>query len=219
VLNKIRAIIWDFGNILASFDHLKACRTLATYCRVGSPEWVFEKLWAGDESPAKLLEIGRLTPQQFFNEALRILPFAKEISFQEFSNIWSDVFWENYGISEIIDIVRPEIKQCICSNTDPIHWTAIEQLQVMKEHFSDPALLTRSYISGTRKPDIKIYRDALATLQMGESEVDHVLYIEDTAIYQRAFQEMGGNVLPYDCTKDDIVQLNIRLYEFGVLMS
>jgi len=214
--NKIVGIIWDFGKVLASFDHLKACKKLACYCNI-PPVLILERLFSGENAPAKLHELGRISSQQFYNEVLRLLPFSKDITFSEFSEIWKDIFRENRGISTLIGKVRSEIKQCICSNTDPIHWSAIEQLPVMKKYFSNPALLTRSYTSGARKPNVKIFLDALASLHMEEGDANHVLYIEDIAAYRQVFLVMGGNVLSYDCTVDKMIELKRRLYKYGVL--
>ena len=101
--------------------------------------------------------------------------------------------------------------------TDPIHWSAIEQLPVMRKHFSDPQLLVRSYTAGTRKPDSKMYQDALKCLGFAETDIGHVLYVEDVAEYRDVFEQMGGHVLAYDCSKDSLALLEMGLKKFNVL--
>lgn len=215
---QIKGIIWDFGNVLARFDHSKACKKLAKYSTV-SPEDIFEVFFGKNNSLVKLHESGRLSSQEFFLAGQKAAHLAENLSFREFCIIWKDIFQENNGVESIIDKIRPDLKRCILSNTDPIHWSAIEQLPVMKKYFSNSALLVRSYISGARKPDIKIYRDALKCLGFAETGAKHVLYIEDTAEYRDAFERMGGNVLSYNCSKDTLAQLEAGLIKFDVLRA
>lgn len=212
----IKGIIWDFGNILARFDHLKAAKKLAEYSST-APEDILKKLFSGESAPAKLHESGELSSQEFFWSAQKLLSFSEDLSFQAFCDIWKDIFQENNGVSVVIDKIRSDLKQCILSNTDPIHWSAIEQLSVMKKHFSNPAILVRSYTSGTRKPDAKMYQDALKCLGLAEEEIQYILYIDDIAEYRDVFERMGGNALSYDCSKDPLAQLEAGLRKFGVL--
>ena len=118
---------------------------------------------------------------------------------------------------DILERIKTDLTQCIMSNTDPIHWSGIEQLSVMKKHFSNPQLLIRSYTVGTRKPDLKMYQEALRCLGIAEQDTQQVLYIDDIAEYRDVFKSMGGNVLSYDCSKDPLTQLETGLREFGVL--
>ena len=211
----IKGIIWDFGNILARVDHLKACKKLTKYSAL-DPEDIFKKLFSGERAPAKLHESGELSSEEFFCSAQELLTLSESLSLQMFSDIWKNIFKENDGISAVIGKIRPGLKQCILSNTDPIHWSAIKELLVMKKHFSSPDILVRSYTSGTRKPDPKMYRDALKCLELTQEEIPHILYIDDIAEYRDTFEHMGGNVLPYNCTKDTLSKLEKLLTEFGV---
>lgn len=173
--------------------------------------------FSGDRAPAKLHEVGKLSSEEFFLVARKVANLDEGLSFQEFCTIWKNIFEENRGLEAVLNLIRPEVKQCILSNTEPIHWSAIEQLPVMKKFFGDSQLLVRSYTAGTRKPDPRMYQDALRCLGIAEKDVQHVLYIDDIAEYRDAFERMGGNVLPYDCSKDAIMHLEAGLRKFGVL--
>ena len=201
---------------MARFDHLKACRKLAEFS-TSSAEDIFKVFFSGDRAPAKLHEVGKLSSEEFFLVARKVANLDEGLSFQEFCTIWKNIFEENRGLEAVLNLIRPEVKQCILSNTEPIHWSAIEQLPVMKKFFGDSQLLVRSYTAGTRKPDPRMYQDALRCLGIAEKDVQHVLYIDDIAEYRDAFERMGGNVLPYDCSKDAIMHLEAGLRKFGVL--
>lgn len=212
----IKAIMWDCGNILVKPNHLKACRKLASYSSL-SPENIYEQLFLKDDAPSKLHDSGELSSEEFFIAARMVACLGESLLFQEFCIIWKDIFEENEGIETVIDKVRPGLKNCILSNTDPIHWSAVEKLPVMKKYFLDPKMLVLSYTSGTRKPDKKIYQDALKCLGLTEKDAPHVLYIDDVAEYRDAFVRIGGNVLAYDCSKDTIANLEEGLRKFNVL--
>lgn len=212
--SAITGIIWDFGNILARFDHLKACQKLAQYGKI-SPGGVYDALFSGSNAPTKLHEAGVISSHRFHSVVCSAAGLQR-ISFREFSLIWQDIFTENANIGSVIGALRPDLVHCILSNTDPIHWAAIEQLPVMRKYFSDPRMLVRSYTSGTRKPNQKMYEEALKRL--GPSvNIDEVLYIEDVAEYRDAFERMGGNTLAYDCSKDSLEQLKTSLQKFNLL--
>jgi len=109
---RIKAIIWDFGNILGRFDHLKACRKLARYGS-SSPESIYALLFSGVGAPTKLHEAGVLSSHQFFQTVRNLLGLSKELSFREFSSIWKDIFSENEGVGTVIGAIRPNVVQCI----------------------------------------------------------------------------------------------------------
>lgn len=212
----IKGIIWDLGNVLVGFDHLRAGRKLAQYSPT-APSDIVKKLFTGEHAPETLHESGQVSSQEFFREAQQIVPLSADLSFREFAEIWKDILIENKGVASIVGKVRPEVGRCLLSITDPLHWQAAENLQVLREYFSDPARLIRSYTSGTRKPDPKLYREALACLSIEENDIGSVLYIEDIAKYREAFEDLGGQTLAYDCSKDPLTTLESGLERFGVL--
>lgn len=215
---EIEGIIWDFGNVLARFNHLRACIKLAHFSSMPLKE-IQKALFSGNQAPAKLHEVGKLSPEEFFLAARTAAHFDERLLFEEFSTIWRDIFDENEGLGAVLDRIRPEVKRCILSNTEPIHWLAIEKLPVIKRYFRDPRLLVRSYLVGTRKPDPKMYHAALKCLRISKRNIGSVLYIDDIAEYREAFERMGGKMLAYDCSKNTLAHLKVGLQEFGVLVS
>jgi glucose-1-phosphatase len=215
-VKTIKGIIWDFGNILARFNHLKACERLAKHSEL-SPEEIREALFKNLDAPAKRLEVGQLKAKDFFLEVEKAARLKCKLSFLEMSDMWQDIFEENEGVSTIISNMRPDIQKCICSNTDPIHWLTIERLPVMEKHFFVRQNLMLSYRMKTRKPDMKMYHEALGCMGFALKDIQHVLYIEDIAEYRDAFTALGGNVLAYDCSKDTISVLEDALRAYDVL--
>ena len=123
---------------------------------------------------------------------------------------------ENDGVYATIGRIKPGIQQCVVSNTDQIHWQAIKQLPTMKMFFSNQNLLLRSHAVGACKPDQAIYREALKRLRVFGIDICQVLYIDDVPEYRRAFEEMGGKTLNYNCSQEPLANLNEGLKIFGV---
>jgi FMN phosphatase YigB (HAD superfamily) len=212
----IRAIIWDVGNIFVTFDYSRACKKLALHSKK-SAEDIYTTLFSGDKTLTKLHDSGQITSQDFFLKIKDVLNLSDNLSFEEFCDIWKDIFQENKEILEVFGALNPSIKMCTLSNTDPIHWSAVDELSVIKKYFPDESLLTRSYTSGVSKPEVKIYQDAIACLGLKEENIGDIIYIEDVPEYRNVFENMGGNTISYDYSKDTIEVLKDGLRKFGLL--
>ncbi len=214
--HNIKGIIWDFGNIFASFYHAKSCGKLAQYSPM-QPEDIYKAIFGGSKSIQRLHDSGAISSQEFFSEVQKSVSLSKDLSFQEFCDIWKDIFQENKDLEEIINNIKPGIRQCILSNTDPIHWSYIEQLPIIKKHFSNESILVRSYVSGVSKPETKIYLDAIKCLELEEEDIKDIVYIDDVSEYREKFESMGGNTISYDCSKDDVSKLKEELRRFSLI--
>jgi FMN phosphatase YigB (HAD superfamily) len=203
-------LILDFGNIIATFDHEKALQALADRAQVaGITGAQSVRQVAGECGWPNELESGSISPRLFFERMREALML--ELSFSAFAEIWGDIFIESPGIEGLLERIKPRVKMVVCSNTDPIHWTTIEQLPVMRRFFSDPRRLVRSYDAGvrSRKPDRKIFEVALERIG---SFPRHTLLVDDMDAYCRFFQdEMGGTAERYDCSKEPLSRLETIL--------
>ena len=213
---NIKAIIWDAGNVLVKFNRIKAYKKLSEYSNLTLEE-ITNVISNGYTSPSSLHDSGKLSPHEFFLTIQKQINLNKNLSFEEFSIIWGDIFEENTELGEIISNINPNIKHCILSNTDPIHWSVVEKLPLLKKYFSNLKLIVLSYTSHANKPEEKIYHDALISLGMDIKDTKNILYIEDVLDYRKVFEVMGGNTIDYNCSKDTIDKLKNSLKDFGVI--
>lgn len=197
---NIRGIIFDFGRVIAGFDHLKACRALGEQAGIDSDE-VYARLF--NAGLTTLHESGELTSRDFYVRSCETLDLT-DLSFEKFSDIWKDIFIESAGFSELMVRVRPDIPRCILSNTDPIHWSAIRKLPDIQTWFPDPDDWVLSFQVGARKPDVRMYEGALKRL---DSQASDMLYLEDVPGYREAFRSLGGTAEAYDCSIDPVEKL------------
>jgi len=213
-MQAIKAVLFDFGNVLGFFDHRKACDKLSalTGMRVLGEE-IVKSLFAPD-GLATMLERGRIDKRTFMRsvcQELDILPFD---NIEEFEELWGDIFTDA-GMSATLSRIKPFVKLGVLSNTDPIHWKYIQKLPVMTAHFNGSPFLTTSFEVKTRKPDEKMYMAATEKFWCGSWEV---LFIDDLQANVDAAKSFGFHAKRFDARDMSPVEnLSDILSTYGLL--
>lgn len=205
----VRGIIFDFGRILANFDHTKSCGRLANLCGKTAEE-VQELLFA-ELYPQH--NRGSISGVGFYREVCALLGID-HLSYADFCPMWHDIFSPNEGVEDVLSLIKPEVRRVVLSNTDPIHWMGIERLPVMERFFADPMMLVRSYDAGANKPSPRMYHEALNRLGLVAGDV---VYFDDIPEYTAAFEAMGGRAVVYDCSRDPLSVLANALRAHGAI--
>ena len=146
----IKNIVFDLGKVLIDYDFDKFFQKLGY-------EPQTRQL---DEANREILlfEAGKMDKHTFVEELKKIYNF--NLSFDEFKNLWCDVFWE---IPEMINLAK-ELKNkgfnlFLFSNTDELHFPYIWQKFPDIKMFENGLML--SYQLGYVKPDKNAYKEAL----------------------------------------------------------
>jgi FMN phosphatase YigB (HAD superfamily) len=211
---RIRAIVFDFGKVLAEFDHMKTCAGLAKFSISNLTESEIHKI-IFEEGLEKEYDSGKIGSHDFFIAVCRKINASIELNFDEFAKIWGNIFTPNVKIEELLISIRPEIKMILLSNTNELHWDYIEKIPVIQEFFSDPKFLVRSYEQGMRKPEPGIFQLAI---EKAGCPPEEMIYIDDVQDYVDVFQGLGGHGILYDCTKESVDELRKKLSPFKVFM-
>jgi putative hydrolase of the HAD superfamily len=205
---KQKAIIFDFGNVLGIFDHMKACKRLAVYAKVATAEDIYTFAMAGVCHTNR--EIGKMSPKEFFVVASKRFQFDTRFSFEEFCDIWGDIFSpENNGIERLLEtLVSKNMPIFVLSNTEELHWLYIGRLPVMQKYFSQPERQILSFQVGARKPDVTIFK---AALERSGLRARDIVYLDDVSEYVDTFHGMGGQGINYNYRVDSIEKLGLLL--------
>ena len=205
----LTGIIFDWGNVLGRFSHAQAWEQLAAHSPL-SPDEVRDAI-----GPAMHLhEAGTYTSPQFYNEAARSAQL--NLDYGLFRDIWAGcIVGDNPDIPALLRRVKPAVRMCVLSNTDPIHWSKIRQLPAMREFFADDRAFSLSFKVGVRKPDARMYQDALQRLDTLTPK--NALYVDDVAEYVKTFADMGGRAAQYNCSLEPIDRLEAALRGAGAL--
>ncbi|MBI3671475.1 HAD-IA family hydrolase [Candidatus Azambacteria bacterium] len=213
-MTVIQAVVFDFGNVLASFDHMKICRRLSLSCNY-SADHVHKAIF--QSGLEREFDLGNITQEYFYDQVITALGIdPKNITLFKFSGIWNSMFSENKAIVRVIERINPGIKKIILSNTNNMHWEMrIKNMPVMKDFFPDPNQWVLSFQVRARKPEENIYREAIKRLDV---EPLSIVYIDDIPVNVAAFERFGARGVVYNCQKDPIEKLKEKLAELDLLI-
>lgn len=150
----MQALLLDFGNVVAFFDHRRASRQLAALAGVPTTEeQVFERVFASPLEPD--LDRGRIPSSEFLRLLREHLDLAA--SDDEIVTAWCDIFRPNAELVAQLPRVRPLVHRLVlASNTNDLHF------QWIAGQFAAPLALfdelVLSYKVGARKPEEAFFR-------------------------------------------------------------
>jgi glucose-1-phosphatase len=155
----MKALLFDLGNVLVSFDHRRAARALAPFT-AKTPDEIYRLFFDSDLTGQ--FEEGKIAPVDFFRKVRDSL--GARIVFDAFVPIWNDIFFmtrENYSLYEFICALGKKHTVALLSNINVLHF---EYLRARFPVFEPFDRLFLSYQMDARKPDPLLYRTVLAAL-------------------------------------------------------
>ncbi|MBM3246740.1 MAG: HAD family phosphatase [Candidatus Omnitrophica bacterium] len=164
--HKVKAIIFDLGNVLVDFDHRIAAGRIANFCDRNSEE-IFSLFF--DSELTGLFEEGKLSPQDFFSEVKKILNLR--LDYAAFTPIWNEIFFlsrKNRGVYNLALGLKENYQVALLSNINILHFDYLKKNFPVFDAFHH---IITSYEVGLRKPHPAIYQQALQTLNLAAGEV------------------------------------------------
>jgi glucose-1-phosphatase len=185
-----RCIVFDFGNVIALFDHMLACQRLASLSRPPrDPQDVYDRIFK--TSLEEDYDCGRLSTATFVERLRRDLQL--EASDETIARAWCDIFTPNPAIEEVI--VREKRKGTrlvLASNTNELHHDWFDRVFADTLSVFDARVL--SYQVGSRKPDRHFFAACLTAAGWPASSC---LYVDDRADFVAAGRVLGLTGLVY----------------------
>jgi putative hydrolase of the HAD superfamily len=202
---SIKVIVFDMGNVILPFDHMLICNGLSKIANRSSSE-IFEFIFTGGLE--KKYDEGKVSSERFYEKLKDFL--KSDLGFNEFCDIWSDIFQENTEISKLIKTLKMnQYHIYLLSNTNELHYEfAKEKFKIINE-FHEHIL---SYKIGYGKPQLEIFQEALDRSGLPANE--HV-FIDDIEENVNAAQSIGMAGIPFISAR----QLKSRLKENGIEVS
>jgi HAD superfamily hydrolase (TIGR01509 family) len=169
-----KTVILDFGNVVAFFDHRRACRQLAALSGRGSDEDdVFREVF--ETSLEHDVDAGAIPPDRFID-------------------ILRGRFWLEGTVAALIPALkRRGLRLMLASNTNALHfdWIAHRFAGVLT-HFD---ALILSHQVGARKPDARFFARCLDAARADAAEC---LYVDDRAEFVDVARGMGMSGVVYE---------------------
>ena len=186
-----RCIVFDFGNVIALFDHMIACRRLASLSRQAlDPQDVYERIF--NTTLEEDYDCGRLSTATFIERLRRDLQL--EASDEAIARAWCDIFTPNPAIEEVI--VREKgrgTRLVLASNTNELHFEWFSrQFEPVLRLFDE---LVLSFRVGARKPAVQFFN---ACIRASGLTADQIVYIDDRHDYVAAGRALGMQAFVYD---------------------
>jgi len=183
--------LFDIGNVIISFDFNRTVAKLVDHCSVPA-ESALELV--GDLTVE--LELGQLTPDEFFTKASERIGFRGETDY--FRAAFEDIFDLNLPMVEFVEKQKADgARLFLLSNTNGIHVPFFEKSYPVFGHFEDRIY---SHEVGLMKPDPAIFAAAVEKFDLIP---ENTVYIDDRPENCEAGREAGFLTIRYDVTDHD----------------
>ncbi len=184
----IKTIIFDMGRVIIPFDFQRGYDRLAPLCKYPAAD-IPPRLRTCDL--VSRFESGQIEPQAFVQEFSRLLEF--DIDYEQFCDIWSGIFLPDTLVPEaMLAGLRQRYRLLLLSNTNAIHWDAVQQRYPALGHFHHHIL---SFKVGALKPLPQIYEAALA---QADARPEECFFTDDILAYVEAAQTHGIDAVQFE---------------------
>jgi glucose-1-phosphatase len=196
----IKTILFDFGNVLAFFDHQRAVQRLLPHTDLSAEQIV--ALMYSDHLEDRY-ERGEVTTDEVF--AIACERGGLRCSQKEFVAAFCDIFWPNPPMVELIPrLKRKGYRLVLASNTNAAHYEAYSAaFKDTLAHFDGIAV---SHEARARKPHAKFFEHAHA---LAKCERNECLFVDDLIDNVIGAREFGWNGVHY--TKFDVLIPALRV--------
>jgi putative hydrolase of the HAD superfamily len=200
----IKAIIFDFGNVICSLDNTVFLRRISGYTEKPVPE--LAGLIYGKSDLPRLYETGLIDSDRFFAGVVELCKL--HIGKEEFIRAYTDIFTPIPATFELIGQLKAGYKLALLSNTS--EWDFEYGIKPI-EIFDLFDTVTLSYEVKVMKPERRIYMDVLRKLKCAPREC---VYIDDIEANAAAAREIGIHGFCYISPEQlaaDLKSLGIRV--------
>jgi len=200
--SKIKAVIFDLGNVLVNYDVKKAARRFSEAGGISQLRiWAHFFLSKFEQAYTR----GEISTREFYREATRV--FKNPIPYKTFKHYWNDIFWENPGMERLLVRLKKHYPLYLISNTNALHYNYIRKNFRLLRHFKRKF---PSHEVGARKPDLKIYQRVLRRIGLRPEET---VFIDDMKSFIEGAKKAGMNTIHFrglDRLTRDLKQLGIK---------
>lgn len=184
---SLQTIIFDFGNVVAFFDHGIACRALARFGPCSAEE--VRRYCFGNQIEEDL-ETGRLSSKAFLAQIQKDL--SLKASEEDLAQAFNDIFQDNPETAQILPRLKPRYRLLLGSNTSQLHADRFLPQFAGALRWFDSLIL--SYEVGVRKPKAGFYE---AILRQSQAGAENCLFIDDYPANVEGARAVGLEAIRY----------------------
>lgn len=193
---KIKNIIFDYGNVIFEIDFKKAQNALS---QLGIPEVESFFGHKGHDELFSKLETGEINAAEF-RDGIRKAANNSQLSDKQIDDAWNSIL---IGVPEKVHDVLLEVKDnyrtFLLSNTNEIHYSFI--LEYLQKEFAmenNDHLFEKAYYSQLmllRKPHVQIFE---RVLEENDLKPEETLFIDDSPQHLVGAKQAGMHTLLMD---------------------
>jgi glucose-1-phosphatase len=184
-MERPRCLIFDFGNVIAFFDHRKAAARLARLAvSPVNPQIVYDAVFS---SPLEAdYDSGRVTTAEFLTRLRKQLNLRGEDI--EIATAWNDIYRPNPAVAALVNAARQHgLRLVLGSNTNELHYNWFRPAFAATLDLFDAEVL--SFRVGCRKPDLRFFEACVRACP--DLRVGDCFYIDDRADFVDAAAAWG----------------------------
>lgn len=201
-----KCIIFDFGNVIAFFDHRKSCKRFARLSKDQLTEDdIYNELFQPDGLERRY-DRGEISTEKFFNEIKR--KFKISTSLNEIESAWCDIFFPNKLVIELLHRLKEKKYQLLlASNTNELHYKWFSKQFADALRLFDGEIV--SFNIGFRKPEKEFFDHCI---KKSNSQASECVFIDDQLEFVTVAKQVGMKGIWYT----SIDQFPFFLEEVGV---
>jgi len=201
----IKAIIFDFGNVICRFNNDIYRNKIANLS--GKTIDDVKNLVSKNSDILTKFETGLLSTNEFFKKLSDLC--GLKVSYEELKTIYSkDKFIPIEGMENLIKKLQKKYKIGLLSNTSSWDYDYILEVAPIVKTFDT---ITTSFEVKAMKPSLKIFEDALNKLNL---KADECVYADDILEYVEVAKNLGTNAFQFTTTENfelDLKNLGIEI--------
>lgn len=201
---KIKAIVFDLGNVLIPFDYSLAVNRLNE--KEEALGETFLSFYKDNYDVHRSFERGDLSKENFISLMLNAL--LNKIDEETFCKIYSEIFTVNEYVVSLLPKLKKNYKLVLLSNTNEIHKTYGWEQYGFLQYFDK---LILSHEVNAVKPEEKIYK-AVETFT-GLLPEEHI-FIDDVLEYVNGAKNLGWDGIQFTGYENLIEELQKRNIQF-----
>ncbi len=183
----IKTIIFDFGNVVAFFDHGRAIARLDEFTDMDPVELTLILYGSAIEDA---YERNGISTNEYVREGL--LNGRLTCSKEQFLSAFVDIFWRNDEVCELIPRLKPKYRVLLASNTNDADFNHyVKQFADVLKHFDE---LCTSHRALARKPEPEFFAHCQ---KFANAEPDECVFVDDLPTNVEAAERFGWKGVVY----------------------
>ena len=203
--NKIKAIIFDLGNVLIGFDHRIGVKRILKHTPKSTQE-IYDLFF--DSAFTREFEKGGISCLEFFAKVKDSLELR--IGYAEFLPIWNEIFFAKPEMEEFAASLNSGRRLVLLSNVNQLHYEYLTAAFPRAFSLFSPDKIIPSFRTGFMKPDREIYELALSSAGVLAQEA---VYVDDRLDLIEAASGYGIRSIQFK----DINQLRQEFLNLGII--